>query len=177
MVPARSRWFSSSSSSTANRVSKCIFTDLIEGFNDDMVVTLSIQLKKALKKILKVFFRVDLLLKDHLKHGVPEIMIWVGRALLNGKAVCERAPFGYYNVVVMVKMGGCCVGFRHGVVGGEIFVLHGGEAAVTFAGSGGGGTGAAEVCVLVVMNIGEFGFRDRLVYFRELCLGTATASI
>lgn len=102
-------------------------------------------------------------------------MIWVRRVLLNGKAVYERAPFGYYNVVVMVNMS-CCVGFRHGAGGGEIFVLHGGEAAVTFPGSGGGGTGAAGVCVLV-MNIGEFGFRDRLVYFRELCFGTATASI
>lgn len=52
-APVRGRRFRDGRSGT-NLVRKCFFADLIEGLNNDVVVTLRIQLKKALQKVLKI---------------------------------------------------------------------------------------------------------------------------
>lgn len=72
-----------------------VIPDLLESFEDNIMVARRIQLKKAIKKLLEIFFRVYLFLQDHLQHGMPEILIRVAGILLDGDAVDDfLARFG-----------------------------------------------------------------------------------
>lgn len=131
---------------------ECFFTDLHEGLNNDFVVTRRIQLKKALKKLLKIGFCVHLSLQYHLEDGISEIFMWVIRILLNGNATnkfCAR----FWNLIIMIDLGVLVIviGFGDGGgSGGEVFVFV--VVAVAVPGSSGGGGGRSEavrVCVCV----------------------------
>ncbi|KAJ1407498.1 hypothetical protein SESBI_24307 [Sesbania bispinosa] len=119
---------------------ECFFTDVNEGLNDDLVVTRRIQLKKAFQKLLKIGFCVDLSLKYHLEHRIPEIFMWILRVLLNGDAITEFCAWFGYTVgdggVVMVLM----VSFGFGDGGGsEVFLVN--DAVTGSCGGCGGGKG------------------------------------
>ena len=48
-----------------------------ERSDDDLVVARRIELEKAVEELLQIVCRVDLFLKDHLKHGLPEILVGI----------------------------------------------------------------------------------------------------
>lgn len=66
--------------------------DLREGSDDDAVIVRRIELEKAVEELLEVVFGVDVLLEDHLQHGLPEIEVRVVGVLLDGDALAAYPP-------------------------------------------------------------------------------------
>ncbi|KAJ6708230.1 hypothetical protein OIU85_028503 [Salix viminalis] len=64
-----------------------LFPDFSESLNDNIMVARRIELQEAVKKLLKIIFRVDVFLQDHLQHGILEILKWVIGILHHGNAV------------------------------------------------------------------------------------------
>nr|GMD16024.1 hypothetical protein DM860_010446 [Ipomoea batatas] len=56
------------------------------------MVVRRIELEKAVEELLEVVFGVDVLLQDHLEHGVPEIEVRVVGVFLNGDALAADSP-------------------------------------------------------------------------------------
>nr|GMC68202.1 hypothetical protein DM860_010446 [Ipomoea batatas] len=63
-----------------------------EGAEDDAMVVRRIELEKAVEELLEVVFGVDVLLQDHLEHGVPEIEVGVVGVFLDGDALAADSP-------------------------------------------------------------------------------------
>ncbi|KAJ6365557.1 hypothetical protein OIU76_030356 [Salix suchowensis] len=57
------------------------------------MVARRIELQEAVKKLLKIIFRVDVFLQDHLQHGILEILKWVIGILHHGNAVNDFGSF------------------------------------------------------------------------------------
>lgn len=72
---------------------KCLLADLLEGSEDDLVLARGIQIKKAFQKLVEIGLRVDLILKYHLQHRMPEILVRIIRFLLHRYAVHDRTLF------------------------------------------------------------------------------------
>nr|GMD46741.1 hypothetical protein DM860_010446 [Ipomoea batatas] len=66
--------------------------DLREGADDDAMVVRRIELEKAVEELLEVVFGVDVLLQDHLEHGMPEIEVRVVGVFLDDDALAADSP-------------------------------------------------------------------------------------
>ncbi|KZV48972.1 hypothetical protein F511_09568, partial [Dorcoceras hygrometricum] len=103
--------------------------DLCKSSNDYPVIVRGVELQEAIEKLFQIFFGVNLLLQDHLQHGVAEIEIWVVGIFLHGHALAAD-PTEALN------------GFGFGVGGGGPRGFEdGGE-----GGGGGGGAGGGGGC-------------------------------
>lgn len=77
---------------------KSVAADIGEGVEDEGVLGGGVEVKEALKKLLQIGLREDLLLEYHLQHGVPEILIRILRLLLHRHAVHQlRALLRHRN--------------------------------------------------------------------------------
>nr|GLL21547.1 hypothetical protein DM860_010446 [Ipomoea trifida] len=56
------------------------------------MVVRRIELEKAVEELLEVVFGIDVLLEDHLEHGVPEIEVRVVGVFLDGYALATDFP-------------------------------------------------------------------------------------
>nr|GMD41627.1 hypothetical protein DM860_010446 [Ipomoea batatas] len=110
--------------------------DLREGADDDAMVVRRIELEKAVEELLEVVFGVDVLLQDHLEHGVPEIEVRVVGVFLDGHALAADSPEALHRPEALdfgVGVGGGVGrGERRGGgvprAGGVVRTVHGGAA-------------------------------------------------
>lgn len=107
--------------------------DLREGSNDNPVIVRRIQLQETVEQLFQIIFRVNLLLQNHLQHGLPEIQIRVVRIFLHRHAGAADSAEPLHRpqaLDVRVRVGG--VAHRWGVDGGG----EGGGVGVPRAGGG-----------------------------------------
>ncbi|RAL51728.1 hypothetical protein DM860_010446 [Cuscuta australis] len=86
--------------------------DLREGPDNDAVIVGRIELQETVEELFKVVFGVDVLLENHLEHGVPEVEVRVVGVFLDGDALPADPPEAVHRPEAL-DLG---VGFRGGVV-------------------------------------------------------------
>lgn len=73
------------------------------------MVVRRVQLQKTVEKLLKIVSGVNFFLEDHLKHGLPEILIRVVGIFDDGEAVLDFLTgadgFGRYGVIAAAMRG------------------------------------------------------------------------